>query len=72
METIFTAFNESVEVVEGTKAYTSMMLATKFLHLLPAHIRQLMAPRYMEEGMRRARELEEPMTREDIRVMAAE
>ena len=72
VETIFSNFNEIVEVVEGTRAYTPTMLANEFHSYLPANIKSLMAARYMEEGMRRVREDEEPMNREEIRVMAAE
>ena len=57
-------------MVVGTRAYTPIMLAKKIHSYLPVNIKLLMAARYMEEGMRRVREDEEPMSREEIRVMA--
>ena len=72
VETIFSNFNEITEVVEGTRAYTPSMLASKFHSYLSLKIQQLMEARFMEEGMRRGREDEEPMSREEIRVMVAE
>ena len=69
---IFNKFNEVVEVVEGSRAYTPAMLGVKFYSHLPSNIKTLMAARYMEEGMWRARQNEEPMNGEGIRVMATE
>ena len=38
VEIIFSNFNEIAEVVEGTRAYTPSMLASKFHSYLPANI----------------------------------
>ena len=69
VETIYSNFNDISEVVEGTRAYTLSMLVNNFHSYLPLKIQQLMEARFMEEGMRRVREDEEPMSREEIRVM---
>lgn len=59
-------------MVEGSRAYTLAMLGVEFHSHLPQQIKTLMATWYMEEGMRRVRVDEDPMTREEVRVMAAE
>ena len=47
------------------------MLASKLHSYLPLKIQQLMEARFMEEGMRRVREDEEPISR-DVRVKLSE
>ena len=71
METTFNRFNNIANVVQASKAYTPAMLGVKFYSHLPPYIKSLMANRYMEEGMKRARENKEPMTRAEVRTMAA-
>ena len=51
VETIFSNLDEIAEVVEGTRAYTSTMLANKFHNYRLANIQTLMEARYMEEGV---------------------
>ena len=53
-------------------AYRAPLLTAKFKALVPTNIHTLMAQTYMEETMRRMRRGELAMTREDIRVVAAE
>lgn len=63
VEMILNKFNKIVVVVEGSRAYTPAMLGVKFYSHLTANIKILMAAQYMEEGMWRARQNEEPMNR---------